>query len=372
MPATVSAQGDVTPPLVSSFWLDRTTVDVSLGPQTIYGRFEATDDLSGFDVRNDGYLWGYVQLVISESSGRVIYSKRPNGSDGFQVIVNEGRRILAEFSLTVDTYVPNGTYYLNRLQFYDKAGNLFVASKDWLQQRGFPNSVTVTRSGTGGSTEITRSLSLPHYAAGDGWTTRIYIYGKSLSGLIFQTTVYDSQGQVIKQKDAFVQGAEPALALIDFEGSTSLEMGWIELKAKGTSAKSFCAVAMYSNAILRQSASSAPTCITASGYLTGALGKLAYVFDHRENAVSGFAFTNSGTDARNVKLTWLDQNNLLLQQDAFFLESSRHHVIESRGARGTTGLVVMECTPDCSGISSVGFRFNASGSFTLMPFIRLE
>lgn len=367
----VSAQGDSNPPVVTSFSLDRTIVNVASGPQTIYGRFEATDDVSGFNVGPNGYLWGYVQLVISESLGRVIYSGRPDGGTGFRVVVNEGKKIVAEFALTIDSFVPPGTYYLNRLQFYDRAGNLFVASTDWLRQRGFPHAITVMNSGPTIS-ESTRSVHIPHFAAGQGWTTRLYIYGPSLSSASWNIRVLGANGSLILQRDLAALPAQASVAIADFAETGGLTVGRLEITGRGSTPPEFCAVALFSNRILRQEALSAPSCVTTGGHVSGPKGRLRYVYDHRDDAMSGFAFANTGTSPVDVALRLYDQNGILAQQRFIRLPGGGHQVLEVTEPKGAFGRMEITCAPGCSEIYSLGFRFNSFGAFTLMPFTSAE
>ena len=166
-----STTGDTTAPQLKAFSFTPTSVDVGNQSQIINFTGRATDDISGV-------IYFLVQLRgpsgVQYAEG---FASTPTSGNSFDGVYN--------FSATISKSAETGTWFVQRIELYDKLGNGPVLYENQLKAMGFPTKIQVTNdsklsvtfTGNGGGTVT----SLPSGISCTGSCSAIYPVGTNVT-----------------------------------------------------------------------------------------------------------------------------------------------------------------------------------------------
>ena len=297
------------------------------------------------------------------------------------------------FTLTVNGTNFDSTCVVNwnrspLLTTYTSATQLTASIPAVLIANGGSASITVV---SGGGAVTSNAVSFPitstsrsvlaHIAAGDGWTTVIFLYNNSSAPVTVSLTLHGNDGTIFSLPMTVTSNGQTqslmALAntTIAPEGTMQISMGggiaitsvgWADLTSSAP---------LNGFAIFRTISANSPTSEGTVPLQTQFPGMLLIPYDNTSGSVAAVALANVGTTATTVTATVWDENGILLGTQLIALPAGGHTAFtlpqQLTMTAGKVGYVQFQASGPGE-LSAIGLRFSAYGTFTSVPVVSVQ
>jgi hypothetical protein len=330
-------------------------------------------------VNPSGTSSGTVSFAINEPSITTITSLSPSsasaGGPAFTLTINGSGFVSGNWVQWNSTTLT--TTYVSPIQLTAAVpANLIANPGSASVSVGFFMQV-VSNTVTFSITTTTQSL-LAQVAAGAGWTTVISLFNMSASPVTATVNLHADDGSALSLPLTITaQGtsqtvtasspnvtinANSTVQISMGSGLSNLSAGWANVASSGP---------IGGFAIFRTQSSNSPVSEGTVPLLTQAPTTLLVPYDNTAGAVTGVAIANGSSAAVSVTATIWDQNGTLLGTETIPLAAEGHTAFQLPTQYSITvgKMGVMQLQSGAAGLTAVGLRFSAFGTFTSVPVI---